>query len=151
MCSYEQQRQGNTGKIMNGPGTTRGSDDADLKAAQARAIQRAISGLDGGQSEVSRRTGITQPEVSKLTRASRPSPLNIWEMRAIETACGRPPGFILQEMGWLPRERSAREAIMSDPDLDAPSRQMLVAAYDAASGRTPPKKAPTKKAPAKKR
>ena len=130
---------------VNGP--TRGSDDADLHAAQARALRAAIAGLDGGQSEVARRTGISQPEVSKLARGARPTPLNVWEMRAIEVATGRPPGFILQEMGYLPRERSAREAIMADPNLDEASRKMLVGAYDAATGRAPakPKKAAARK------
>lgn len=128
-------------------GSARGSADADLSAATARAVRAAIAGLEGGQSEVSRRTGITQPEVSKLARGARPTPINIWEIQQIEIACGRPPGFILQEIGYLPRERGAREAIMADPDLDEPSRQMLVAAYDAAAGRPkdPPLRPPTKK------
>jgi hypothetical protein len=92
-------------------------------------------GNDKGQSELARRIDFTQTEISKLTTGQRPTPLNLWEMIEIEQACGRPHGYILTEMGYLPRERGAREAIQSSPDLDESGRAIVLAAYDVAAER----------------
>jgi transcriptional regulator with XRE-family HTH domain len=127
--------------------TARGAGDADLHARVAKAVRAAMSILGtGAQSEVARRTGITQPEISKIARGQRPTTLNLWEMIEIERATGRPHGFILREMKYLPEITSARDAIMSSPDLDATGRAIVLAAYDAAAdgvtSGNPGKKAP---------
>jgi transcriptional regulator with XRE-family HTH domain len=121
--------------------TARGADDAELHSSIAKAVRAALSGLgNGAQSEVARRTGITQPEVSKIARGQRPTPLNLWEMIEIERATQRPHGYILTEMGYLTgSSRGARDAIASDPDLSEEGRAIVLASYDAAVGRAPAK------------
>jgi transcriptional regulator with XRE-family HTH domain len=116
-------------------GSSRGSADADFQAAIGKALRRAISGMGhGAQSELARRTGITQPEISRLARGLRPTPLNLWEMREIERAAGRPHGYILREMGYLSPVDDARVAIATSPDLDEQARRAVLATYDAMVG-----------------
>ncbi len=110
----------------------RGADNLALAANLGRAIRAAQGEMS--QSELSRRTGIDQPTLSKLVRGVRRTPLTVWEMLTIEQAAGRPPGFILRQAGLITRSVGIREALLSEPDLPELARRMLIAASDAAMG-----------------
>lgn len=111
-------------------GGVRGAEDIELAAAIGRAVVAARGEVS--QSELSRRTGIDQPTISKLEQGKRPSSLTVWEMRAIERACERPAGFILGEVGYLRRRLTARQALQADAQLSAEARVILLAGLEAA-------------------
>lgn len=112
--------------------SVRGSEDLELSASIGRAVTAARG--DMTQMDLARATGIDQPTISKLEKGMRRSPLTLWEMRAIEQATGRPPGFILTEMGYLHRRNTARQAIAAEPGLSVEGRRLVVATLDAAMG-----------------
>lgn len=122
--------QKDTPQMTEKSGGVRGAGDIELAAAIGRAIIAARGEMS--QPELSRRTGIDQPTISKLERGTRPSSLTLWEMRAIERACDRPAGFILGEVGYLRRRLSTRQALQADARLSAEARVILLAALEAA-------------------
>jgi transcriptional regulator with XRE-family HTH domain len=122
---------------QNNSPTVRGSEDLALAGAVGNAIVAARG--DMTQTELSAATGIDQPTISKLEKGMRKSPLTVWEMRAIEQATGRPPGFILTEVGYLHRRHGARQAIAAEPNLTVEGRRLVLATLDAAMGASAPR------------
>lgn len=111
--------------------TVRGGDDIELARRLGHAIREAMGELT--QTDLARASGIDQPTISKLIRGIRLTPMTVWEMLALEKACKRPTGWILQRAGYLKPTASAADAIMGEDDLPIIARRMLVAALGAAT------------------
>jgi len=112
------------------PPTVRGAHDTELARRLGRALREAMGEMS--QTELARRSGIDQPTISKLLRGVRLTSMTVWEMMAMERACGVPAGWMLSEAGYLSPTTSARNAIMGEVELPMLARKMLLAALAAA-------------------
>lgn len=108
--------------------------DERLLAAIGAAVRAARGDLS--QTDLAVRLGLgpeAQSGISKIERGVRELPINLWEMAHIEQACGRPPGFILEHLGYIDDSPlTVRQAIAAHPDLSSEGRAIVLAALDAA-------------------
>ena len=77
------------------------------------------------QAELANALGVNQATVSELSRDV--VPLSLDRMARIEQACGRPPGFILRQAGYL-GELDLEAAILTAPELDDAGRRAVLGA-----------------------
>ena len=51
------------------------------------------------------------------------------DIARLESACGLPRGFVLRSAGYVDESHSAEDAIATDPRLDTPRRELILATY----------------------
>lgn len=106
--------------------------DQETKERLGRAIRACRKGR-ATQDEINERTGIGQSTLSSYEAgASVPT---VTRVAAIERACGRPAGFILNHAGLIEVITTVLQAIEMDPDLDDGGRRAVRAYYDGAKRR----------------
>ena len=87
------------------------------QAYRGRLTQTELAGLLGvAQNTISRwSTGEVEPALGDIAR--------------LESACGLPRGFVLRSAGYVDESHSAEDAIATDPRLDTPRRELILATY----------------------
>lgn len=94
--------------------------EAIRAAYQGRLTQAQLAGI----------VGVEQSTVSKWSRGTaRPT---LEQIRDLESACGRPVGFVLRAAGFCQDARSVPEAIDADAALTDATRAVLHRAYEGA-------------------
>lgn len=95
----------------------------------AEAIRAAYSGR-ARQEDIAAAAGVDQASISRYVRGK--SVPNIDVLRAIETASGRPAGWIAVQAGYVAEPVTVPDAIAMDPALTDELRASLLAGYWAA-------------------
>lgn len=91
----------------------------------AGGIRAALNGRR--QIDVANRLGVAQNTVSRWATGTN-LPKTLDQLSAIEEACDRPAGFILNAAGYI-QVTSVPEAIAMDPGLTDHDRDFLLAGY----------------------
>lgn len=91
------------------------------------AIRRAYEGRTT-QAKLAEQLSVDQGTISKWANdKARPS---IEEIATIEDLCDRQRGFILRAAGYVVEVATVAELVATDPDLDDPHRDAVLAVYD---------------------
>lgn len=108
------------------------TDDSSQKSPPelTRAIRDCYEGKGIGQVQLAELSGIPQQTISRLARGETAPRLP--QLAAIESACGRPRGWIVVQAGFGPDVQSVADAVAMDPDLDDDGREAVLLAYEAA-------------------
>ena len=104
--------------------------DLELSHQLGRIIVAARGEMSQG--DLARATGLDQSAISRIERGARPTLLTLLEMQLIESACNRPPGWILRELDYLPRTMTVHQALNGESRIPGPARVAIAGAIDAA-------------------
>jgi transcriptional regulator with XRE-family HTH domain len=102
---------------------------SEVRTRLATALRAAYKGRFT-QSELAKRLGVAQNTVSRW--ATGDVEPGLADILAVERECGLVRGHILRAAGLVTEAMTPEEAIAADHRLDAPRRELLLAAYEAA-------------------
>lgn len=92
------------------------------------AIRECWEGVGVRQVDVADRIGRTQTQVSKYGLGQVQPDVDI--ILAIEKACGRPAGWILNAAGYIATTSSVPEAVAMDASLSVEGQRAVLAVYE---------------------